>query len=480
MSEPLIRLLSPTLRYTGVTLQNPHRVEIPHGLTAVIGPNGAGKTTLAKILERGWNFGTNRIESPHGRIAVRYVEFSDIHTLSGYKAGYYQQRYESGINIEVPSVAEVLGTQATTHRWREYAEAMNLFDYLHKPVNALSSGELRKLLVIHQLTEAPRFLILDNPYIGLDPAARSELNIALKKLIERGETSVMLLVGNINEIPNFATAVLPVDSMKLLPLKSAADLSGLESLFPPFPTESTLLPFAPDLLLYPPQGTPVIEMRGCTVSYGAATIFRNVNWEVKMGEHWGLSGPNGSGKSTLLSLIHADHPQAYANPLSLFGRKRGSGESIWDIKKRIGYISPEMHLFFNGAHSLGIHVVAQGLNDTVGQYKILNSSQIALADRWLSALSIRHLAQRPFRTLSSGEQRMLLLARTLVKNPPLLILDEPLHGLDQSRKKQTRSVIDSLTQLSEANPFTMIYVTHRAEEAPSSIVHRLQLPARGE
>lgn len=197
----LIDLESPTLRYTGVTIHNPHAASVPEGLSVVIGPNGAGKTTLARIIERGWNFATNRISSPRGRIGVRYVEFSDIHSLAGFKAGYYQQRFESGMNIEVPTVESVMGERINAPEWERLAEAMQLRGYARKPMNALSSGELRKLLIIHQLTDTPDLLILDNPYIGLDVEARAELDVALESVTRSGRTSVMLLLCNVNEIP---------------------------------------------------------------------------------------------------------------------------------------------------------------------------------------------------------------------------------------------------------------------------------------
>lgn len=459
----LIGLRSPLLKYTGVTIANPHSTVIPEGLTVVIGPNGAGKTSLARIIERGWNFATNDISSPRGRLTVRYVEFNDIHSLAGFKAEYYQQRYESGMNGEVPTVREVMGDRLDSPAWRELAERMQLRKYEDKPVNGLSSGELRKMLVINQLLDAPDLLILDNPYIGLDVEARRELDTAMEAITADGATSIMMLLCNVNEIPPFVTSIIPIKGLSLLPSVTYAGRGSLDSLFDYTVADGQMLPMADETADMPAVGTPIVEMRHCRIGYGKTIIIDDISWEIRMGEHWILSGANGAGKSTLLSLIHADNPQGYSNDLSLFGRRRGSGESIWDIKRRIGYVSPEMHLYFNGGHSLGLHVVAQGLNDTVGQYKKLTQPQLDLAARWLDYLHITHLADRPFRTLSAGEQRLLLLARTLIKTPPLLILDEPLHGLDQAAKRAIRATID---RLARARTFSLIYVTHRIEEAP--------------
>lgn len=475
-AAPLVELRSPFLKYTGVTISNPHRAVVPEGLTVVIGPNGSGKTSLAKIIERGWNFATNDIASPRGRLNVRYVEFSDIHSLAGFKAGYYQQRYESGMNGEVPTVREVMGDRLDHPSWRGFAERMKLRGYEHKPVNALSSGELRKMLIINQLLDTPDLLILDNPYIGLDVEARRELDAAMERITASSATSIVMLLCNVNEIPPFVTSIIPIKGLTLLPAVSYAERESLDALFDYAVAPEEMLPLADDAADTPPaEGSVIVDMRHCRISYGSAVIIDDISWQIRMGEHWILSGPNGAGKSTLLSLIHADNPQGYSNDLSLFGRRRGSGESIWDIKRRIGYVSPEMHLYFNGGHSLGLHVVAQGLNDTVGQYKKLTPAQLDLAARWLDYLRIGHLADRPFRTMSAGEQRLLLIARTLIKTPPLLILDEPLHGLDQACKRAIRLTID---RLSRARLFSLIYVTHRIEEAPPRAKLRKELSRR--
>lgn len=472
----LIGLRSPLLKYTGVTIANPHRTAIPEGLTVVIGPNGAGKTSLAKIIERGWNFATNDIVSPRGRLNVRYVEFSDIHSLAGFKAEYYQQRYESGMNGEVPTVREVMGDRLDQPAWQRFAEKMQLRGYEDKPVNGLSSGELRKVLIINQLLDTPDLLILDNPYIGLDVDARHELDAAMESITASSATSIMMLLCNVNEIPPFTNAIIPVKHLTLLPTVGYDRRDSLNGLFDYTVADEARLPLRDDDGIDMPQpGSVIVDMRHCRISYGKTVIMDDISWTIRMGEHWILSGPNGAGKSTLLSLIHADNPQGYSNDLSLFGRRRGTGESIWDIKRRIGYVSPEMHLYFNGGHSLGLHVIAQGLNDTVGQYKKLTQQQLDLAARWMDYLHISHLADRPFRTMSAGEQRLLLLARTLIKNPPLLILDEPLHGLDQACKRAIRQTID---RLASARLFSLIYVTHRIEEAPPTATLHKHLTRR--
>jgi molybdate transport system ATP-binding protein len=175
-----------------------------------------------------------------------------------------------------------------------------------------------------------------------------------------------------------------------------------------------------------------VRMVDVHISYGDKVILDNINWEVKKGECWAVSGHNGSGKSTLLSLINGDNPQAFANQIWLFDKRKGTGESIWDIKKNIGYISPELHHYFDmGTDCLSI--VASGLFDTVGLFRKLNEEQVWLTRQWMALLHIQRFEERMFQRLSDSEQRRVLLARALVKNPPMLILDEPCQGNGRSR-----------------------------------------------
>ena len=211
------------------------------------------------------------------------------------------------------------------------------------------------------------------------------------------------------------------------------------------------------------------------MNYAGTVVLRDIDWTVNRGERWALAGPNGSGKSTLLSLVHADNPQVYSNEIYLFGRRRGSGESIWDVKRRIGYISPEMHLYFNGGSATVTEIVARGLMDTVGFFSRLSPWHIERARRWVELLHMEDIAERRFNTLSTGEQRLTLLARTFVKNPELLILDEPLHGLDFARKRAVRAIINSLTTRDNT---TLIYVTHRLDELPECVTRTKTLAQR--
>lgn len=468
--EPLFVIQS-SVRYTGVKISladGVDKVTVPCGVTVVTGPNGSGKSSLALILARGRNFLTNRIAAPaipSPRTVI--LEFSDIHSLSGFKAEYYQQRYEAAMNDEVPTVASLLvsryGAQVP-ERWHTLSRLFGIEDAAGKRVNFLSSGELRKLLVAVALTDAPDLLVLDNPYIGLDAAGRAAVEQALQAVATEGATSLMLLLPDPEEIPSWVDKTIVMDRCTILPEGTDPRSTGA------FDIDLSAIP-APDD--GPHEGREeVFSFTDCPVTSAGRLLIPSVTWTARQGECWSLSGPNGCGKSTLLSLIHADNPQAYARPVAIFGQRRGTGESIWDIKRRIGYVSPEMHLYFNGAHNSVADVVAQGLNDTVGMFRRITPEQHERAMAWLRLFGMEHLTDRRLNTLSSGEQRMALLARTLIKNPPLLILDEPLHGLDASRKRAVTAAVDTLCRRDNT---TLVFVTHCPGELPGCVDRHYRL-----
>jgi molybdate transport system ATP-binding protein len=207
------------------------------------------------------------------------------------------------------------------------------------------------------------------------------------------------------------------------------------------------------------------------VIYGGKPILKDINWVVNRGEKWNISGSNGAGKSTLLSLITADNPQAYANEIYLFDKKRGSGESIWDIKKLIGFISPEMHLYFEHVATV-FETIASGLFDTIGLFRKINETQVKYVDQWLEILSLQPFKHKNLNQLSLGQQRLILLARALIKNPPLLILDEPCQGLDSDQIENFKHIVDRICLHFDT---TVIYVSHYKSHLPSCISKELRL-----
>ena len=450
---------------------------------AVIGPNGAGKSLLIDLLQRKFALKAGEVNfTSNGRVSdfVRCITFKDIYSLADCQNTYYQQRWHATENDEVPRAAELLGV--TPEEGIKNEELIDLFgirELLTKKIIYLSSGELRKFLIVRALLKHPRLLILDNPFIGLDAPSRALLVEMLQQMTQVHGVQVILLLSNPQDIPAMVNRVLPVVDRTLLPPMSReaflADKVLIHRLFPTEglteeqPVEVSALPVDPEK--QPATHTVTLRMEKVKVHYGSRTILQDIDWEIKNGEKWALFGPNGSGKSTLLSLVYADNPQSYANTLYLFDKKRGSGESIWDIKKRIGYVSPEMHLYYRQNVST-LKIVGSGFFDSIGLYQQCSEEQETLALAWMRLFGIDHLQDRMFQTLSSGEQRLVLLARAFVKDPDLIILDEPLHGLDVSHKKQAAAIIE---QFCERPGKTLIYVTHYPHELPACVDHHFEL-----
>jgi molybdate transport system ATP-binding protein len=220
-----------------------------------------------------------------------------------------------------------------------------------------------------------------------------------------------------------------------------------------------------------PSYTHIVKMNEVVIRYGEKVILDKVNWKVNPGERWALLGPNGAGKSTLLSLINGDNPQAYANDIILFDRKRGTGESIWDIKSKIGFVSPELYQYFPTDNSC-LQVVESGFYDTLGLFRPSSKALSELSLKWMKALEIDQYARHLLKNIPASAQRLCLLARALIKNPALLIFDEPCQGLDDHQQQQFKSVVDGICSISDV---TLIYVTHYQHEIPDSVHHVLKL-----
>jgi molybdate transport system ATP-binding protein len=212
-------------------------------------------------------------------------------------------------------------------------------------------------------------------------------------------------------------------------------------------------------------------MADVIIKYDKKTILNKINWQVNPGDKWALLGPNGAGKSTLLSLVNGDNPQAYANNIILFDKKRGTGESIWDIKSKIGFVSPELYQYFPTDNSC-LQVIESGFYDTLGLFRQSSKTKADLALKWMQALEIDQYARTLLKNIPASAQRLCLLARALIKNPALLIFDEPCQGLDDHQQQHFKAVINAICELS---PVTLIYVTHYQHEIPDSVDKVLRL-----
>ena len=323
--------------------------------------------------------------------------------------------------------------------------------------------------------QAPKLLIFDDPFGGLDTESRALLRRVMTQIIAGGQIKVLVVASGPAEVPEGITHLLYVADHQIRTQKPVlqANLSELKE-EPPAAFAGITISASNFMDLQSKETTPsetLVEMKNTSVVYNGTAILSNIDWTVKTGERWAVLGQNGAGKSTLLSLIMADNPQSYANEIFLFGKKRGSGETIWDIKRQIGWVSPELQMYYVQGFSC-LEVVCSGFFDTIGLYQECSSEQTRTAMKWLTLFHMETLAGQIFDTLSLGEQRLVLLARALVKNPSLLVLDEPGQGLDKKNRKYLNDLLD---QLCWKTGLTLIYVTHYLDELPQGITHVLKL-----
>ncbi|NLZ73165.1 MAG: ATP-binding cassette domain-containing protein, partial [Bacteroidales bacterium] len=323
----------------------------------------------------------------------------------------------------------------------------------------------------------PRILILDNPLIGLDHSTRGLFLELLNGLSKQPHLQIILVIPTGETLPQFITHVLPVNQkrvQKKLTLKEYKE---------EFSFETTLIQKGRgevkkegDFLFNPvpsflKTNSEIVRLNNVNLGYDGVHLLKDLTWIIHRGEKWKLTGENGTGKSALLSLIYADNPQSYAQDIHLFGRRRGTGESIWEIKSRIGYLSPEMHRSYLKNLPV-IEIVASGLHDSLGLYKKTTEAEQASCLFWMRLFQIEHLQERSFLQISSGEQRLALLARAFVKNPELLILDEPFHGLDVYHCQRVKQLIADFCNQPDK---TLIMVTHHEEDFPKIMTHSLHL-----
>lgn len=471
--NPLVRLAQPITATIGA---DEH--------IAIVGPNGGGKslfvdTLIGKYpLREGtvtYDFSPSATQTIYDN--VKYIAFRDTYGAADANY-YYQQRWNAHDQDEAPDVRETLGEIKDEHLAQELFDLFRIEPMLDKKIILLSSGELRKFQLTKTLLTAPRVLIMDNPFIGLDAPTRELLFTLLERLTKMSTVQIILVLSMMDDIPSFITHVIPVDKMEVFPkMEREAYLEAFRSQDAAASTEKEKEESLQQRIINLPydgnnyDSDEVVKLNKVSIRYGDRTILSELDWTVRRGEKWALSGENGAGKSTLLSLVCADNPQSYACDISLFGRKRGTGESIWEIKKHIGYVSPEMHRAYL-KNLPAIEIVASGLHDSIGLYKRPQPEQMYICEWWMDIFGIAALKDRPFLQLSSGEQRLALLARAFVKDPELLILDEPLHGLDTYNRRRVKKIIEAFCQRRDK---TMIMVTHYESELPNTITNRIFL-----
>ncbi|WP_290303980.1 ATP-binding cassette domain-containing protein [Mucilaginibacter flavus] len=460
---------------------------------ALIGPSGSGKSALLQTIAGRFNITggeinyhfdeqllstlphTNGVSAKTKLIAL--VEprhhFKNLSNTSDF---YYQQRYNSSDSEDALTVDNYLASvntgQITAARWttENVLTLLNLHQLRDKQLIKLSNGETKRLMLAAALLKNPVLLLLDNPLTGLDIKTRQEFNGIINQIIASGIS--LIIATSAHEIPDAITHVAVLKEGTIVHETPRAKFNA--ELFSAG-TEDYLDAAELSALLNINTNTTnyhhIVKMDKVHIQYGSKVVLDDLNWEVNPGERWALLGPNGAGKSTLLSLINGDNPQAYANNIILFDKKRGTGESIWDIKKKIGFVSPELHQYFPTDNSC-LQVIESGYYDTLGLFRPSSKERASIALRWMKTLEIDQYARILLKNVPASTQRLCLLARALIKNPALLIFDEPCQGMDDHQQLHFKNLVDTLCRISNV---TLIYVTHYQHEIPNSVDKVLQL-----
>lgn len=463
----------------------------------ILGPNGSGKSLLALAL-------CGRVPLLHGEIhyhfdpaardafpeqSIALVSPQVQRELAIGEGSFYQSRWHSGIaegrqtvaqflsqaSVEDINPFEVGARKSNPHQFREnrrrFSRWLGIEPLLCRKLISLSNGEQRKVLLVHTLLRLPRLLILDDPFGGLDLATRLRLKTVIHRLMRAG-WPVLVITSRPDELPSQTTHLLLARNRRII-------AQGTKRAVLQHPLARRLISSPVVLSAFSsskePAGkgraAPLIELNHATVRFGRQRILDDVTWMMRRGEHWALLGPNGSGKTALLSLIQGDNPQAYSLDLRLFGLKPETTQTLWHLRRQIGWLSPELHLHYPPDWSC-LDVVSSGFFNAVGLYEPCTSRQRAAARNWLRRFGLAGRARNSFGELSLGDQRLVLLARAVVKKPKLLVLDEPCQGLDAAHRLSILSTVDRLIGQTRAG---LIFVTHHAKEMPACITHVLKL-----
>jgi len=490
-NSPLITLERVTLRLGDRMLLPGTSWEIRTGENwAILGPNGSGKSALARAIQGDCPHVRGKLirhdpEAEGKRIG--YVSFELQEEILAREELREDERFFSGRGHELTAGELLRGKEGDPTALDRLVEILDLRPLLGHGIRTLSNGENRKLLIARALLPAPKILILDDPFAGLDAGSRPSLAAAVTKLMREGTQIILVAqrpeevipgISHVLLIQNGRVAAAGMREEVLTPARIrrfTGKAKALPKIRLPLEHGDTLrqdavrgdtlrqdVPIRTDLL---------VEMRNIHVTYGEYVVFNGLNWTVRRGENWAVVGPNGSGKSTLLSLITGDNLQVYANEVYLFGKRRGEGESIWEIRRRIGVVSPELQLRYRKPARVR-EVVLSGFFDSIGLYRRPNLEQEAIADHWLTIFGMADRADRLFTRTSYGEKRLALIARAMVKSPELLILDEPCQGLDGANRERVLALMEGIGERTETG---LIYITHHEEEMIPCIGHILKL-----
>lgn len=479
----------------------------------VIGPNGGGKADFLQALSGKNQFVDNATNSTVctcfenstetvslERAALLIQEERDLDESE------YMDRIDEGRSGR-RFICEVLGGPDARHRSSPLPPIASRLEtlpevklcgvekILDRGLKFMSTGEIRRTLLCRALLSGKKLLILSDPFAGLDAQSRSILLEFFQKMVKRQNegslngTSIILAMERYHEIPDSITNVLEFTDKKVSFCGTKQEYESLLAERNALKEQARSAEKKEFLSrLSEAQGAVVAEsdsdaqnspenalvcMNGVNVGWDGRQVLKDFSWKVLPGQHWFIRGPNGSGKTTLLELITGDNKQVYCNDVHLFGRKRGTGESIWDIKKNLGIVSYRLHVEYRMVGGTSLEdVIISGFHDSIGLYEQKTEMEISAAKKWLRLAGFEGRETESFGSLSYGEQRAVLIMRAAVKSPKLLILDEPCHGLDEQYRQK---ILDLLETVALSGTTTLLHVTHDPTEVLEAEKHILEL-----
>ncbi|HEY9049852.1 MAG TPA: ATP-binding cassette domain-containing protein [Ohtaekwangia sp.] len=425
------------------------------------GTNGSGKTLLLELLAGSIHpvQGEITCDFIHGttwdeRYAERkqkilYIPAHAIQAFLQHHELFYQQRYYSIGDERIPLVRDLFGEDVKRLHILDFPASFNIDQLLNLEVTRLSNGQLKKVLILKSLVHAlPKLLLLDYPFEGLDYRSREDLITFLDHLAEAYAINIVL-ADHEHHLPSVINRRLVLNEGRIQAIESVQQKH--ETPTPPVQQPSK------------GNGIPVVEMKDVTIRYGERDILRDLNWKIHRGERWALTGRNGSGKTTLFSLIYADHPMAYSQQVYLFGKRRGTGESIWDVKRRINYLGPELSSYLNPQY-----ITMSAREYILGQNRGLSLQKLnAIVDYFEAGVFI----EKPVKHLSSGQLQLMLIIHGLVSDKELLLLDEPFQFLDTRTKERVNDYLQE-----HLHPeTTLVLITHYERDIARWTRHRLHI-----
>lgn len=464
----------------------------------MFGPNGAGKTSLGRLLA-----GQMRESGLYVKNVAGFDPKLDIHLVSFEEQ---QRLWLRDDRFDISEFSESAQDQGTTveHLIRssrhaghqdeallsELLEELALALLRNQGIRFLSSGQMRKAMLARALYAqregVPQLIVMDEPLESIDRESRPRINACIDRFLNQGNASVQFSRRQ-QDIPTYSTHLALMTAMRIAAQGHRVEIENSElfkEMLARSPAKITSLPVqtADDSVEIMSGKTtqaetasaqPLIELKHVNASYGEKQILSDVSWRMLPHHHVLIEGPNGCGKSTLLSLIDGENHKGYGQELYLFGRRKGSGEAVWDIKARFGLVSNELHNKYIKGWRV-IEVVISGFFDSVGLYDNSGSTETAAAMAWLSAFGIADLHRHYYHEVSFGLQRLVLLARAMVKGPAILVLDEPCVGLDDLNRQL---ILQTLDLIAAQTPTRLIYVSHVVGEQPTCINQRLRFVA---